>query len=697
MKKNLFIYFGIAALVLILSLIVFFKQAEFTSPYNSPYWKDRFDHSQWSLPVSRRDIGDDGIYAYAGYRLMHGASIEETNSNKPPVGIYIIGVSISVFNNPNILIFVTGVLSLLVFYFLVKNFIEDVSLSLLTVVMLAVNPMFFSYMWIPLLDLIQTFFLLCHVLAITYFIKYKKYSLISIVLAGVFLGLFTETKPPILTIFILLIEFGYLLFKRKFAEIVAGGIGFGVAVLIPYIRYFQLGHSIIDYLKLHKYMASIYYEGKNQVYRTGLLQAILVGRFPDTSSGVSVPDSEWWIMVPIIWVGGFFAAIRSLFTKPDSIILKGISIFTLLTFIFFSNVSSYPRYLLVLLPFIILLFTIFLLKIFSPTLTKVVLSLAIIIGLLNMYVFLQPNPDDTLSRFYYNFSDGFFQDIYQENLVNPQDTHMSREEFRKRLVYVFHQAGITSVKFNEERRSFSGDTGKVIVDETYYTQDLGTFIEKKTIQLKKVKEKWGVVWDWNYVLNGYQPGDTFSKEIIPGKRGTIYSDGHIFAQDTLGYLISIDPSKIDLSRENEMLLAISQVTNYKLTHIDGAVIHNTYTENPISGITYPIATNFYQMTNAQIKQLQSFPGVIITPHEVRLYDSLIFSLTIGNTAYTECCTRIYSPYSYHGVKGIEQKYDRTLSGANGGSLVMKNIQGDIVRTIIKKSPVNGHDIKINSQ
>jgi len=70
-------------------------------------------------------------------------------------------------------------------------------------------------------------------------------------------------------------------------------------------------------------------------------------------------------------------------------------------------------------------------------------------------------------------------------------------------------------------------------------------------------------------------------------------------------------------------------------------------------------------------------------------------LTIANTTYSECCSRIYSSSNYHGVTGIEKQYDKQLSGYNGGTLSLVDKRGKLIRTLITRQPKNGEDITIS--
>ncbi|MCL5435098.1 MAG: hypothetical protein M1405_01790, partial [Patescibacteria group bacterium] len=58
-------FFTLFLLVIFLSQIFqtfYFNRNYFSEKYDVSYWKDRFEHSQWQLPLSNRIIGDDGLF-----------------------------------------------------------------------------------------------------------------------------------------------------------------------------------------------------------------------------------------------------------------------------------------------------------------------------------------------------------------------------------------------------------------------------------------------------------------------------------------------------------------------------------------------------------------------------------------------------------------------------------------------------------
>src|SRR3989344_7148489 len=93
-KKKFIICFFLLIFSVQFFQVIYFNKNAFIEKYDTAYWKDRYEHSQWQLPLSERIIGDDGLYAYAGYKLVHGLDPTIISAEVPPVGKYIFGFSI---------------------------------------------------------------------------------------------------------------------------------------------------------------------------------------------------------------------------------------------------------------------------------------------------------------------------------------------------------------------------------------------------------------------------------------------------------------------------------------------------------------------------------------------------------------------------------------------------------------------------
>src|SRR3989344_7531433 len=114
-KKKFIIFFFLVIFTVQFFQVIYFNRNTFIKKYDTAYWKDRYEHSQWQLPLSKRIIGDDGLYAYAGYKLISGSDPAVISPEVPPVAKYLFGVSILLFNNPAYASILFGVSTLILF------------------------------------------------------------------------------------------------------------------------------------------------------------------------------------------------------------------------------------------------------------------------------------------------------------------------------------------------------------------------------------------------------------------------------------------------------------------------------------------------------------------------------------------------------------------------------------------------------
>lgn len=679
----------LAIIVLHFFQIIYFNQALFLEKYDVTYWKDRIEHSQWQLPLSKRIIGDEGFFTYVGYNLIKGASPDGLNAETPPFGKYLLGLSIVLFKNPYFFSFIFGIGSLAIFYYISNKLLNNKSLSLFITTLFFLDPLFFTQFWHASIDIFELFFLLLNFafyLNIFYSKKPKTYALLS----GLSLGFFTEVKPPILLPIVIALETGFLIFARKRKEIVIFILTFIVAILAIYTKYFLLHHSVIDFLKFQKYMVSFYLKSQLKTNVGAIWQALFFGQFPNIASFGTTKINEWWITWPIIIFLSSIEIIIIFFKKNTSWIWKGSVIFVLSTFLIYTFIPAYLRYILVVLPFLYL-FSAKLIEQFFPQKIRQVIFIGLILyAVLHAHSLLIPSTDPILKDFSYNFSHQYFQDVYEEDLTSEDKKSISREQFRFVTQNAMKEATVNAITIEELARGEEAlNKRTVAVKIIYKTQDLGEFSENKEIPLLKENNIWKIKWDWNLIFNNFSPNYPIETKIDLGKRGKIIDpNGQIIAQDSLGYIIYIDPEKIDRAKEEDMLRDLSLVSYQKGVHIQ-----NAYLENILPHTSKAVATTFEKLNEKTKRKLLSYPGLYLAEYPSRLYKNLSPD-SIKNTFYEECCTRIYSSYNYHGISGLEKQYDNILWGQSGGSILLKNNQGETIKTILKKDLKNGQDVII---
>lgn len=668
--------------------IIYFQRSLFAEKYDAEYWKDRYEHSQYQLPLSKRIIGDEGLFAYSGYRVINGDNPFSINNDKPPVAKYLFGLSILLFHNPLYLVLLFGFCTLVVFYFIAKRFLRDNSLALFVTTILFLDPLFFSQFWITGLDLIQLFFLLLNILLVFNIRKLQRWNIFIALGLGLSLGLFVEVKPPIIFPIIFILETFFLLhrgFKKEYLFFI---FGFLFGVFLPYLRFIYLGNGIIDVLRVHKFMTSIYLQSQLKTHIGAVWLALLIGKFPNVVTGAFMNVSEWWILWPIITFTGILMAIFSFFAKGATL-NKGLAVFTLATFAILTLIPSYPRYLIIILPFFYL-FGISSVERFFHKGRLIAYSIFLLFGVINAFLFLLPKAETSLNGFYYNLSKLYMHDVYQESIGDKDSLSFTRDQFRNIAGKAFDGAKIRAIEVKELSKNVPifSSSGDLKIGLTYKTQDLGKFYEEKTIKLINKDGKWKIKWDWNIIFDGFRPNYRMETQTILGKRGDIMDDkGNRLAWDDSSNLVEFNPSMMDNSREIEMLKLIERY-GYK----GDISIRNAYLENVLPGSYVPLITFHTKIKKEERDALLAYPGIKIIEYPSRIYNGNINFQNIGNTFYDECCTRIYSSYNYHGTKGVEKKYDNVLWGYSGGSILMKDDKGVIIKVVFAKNKKDGQNV-----
>lgn len=364
MKKKLLIIF-IALVVLHILFRVYSYRSEYLTPYNAKYWENRYLRSQWVIPLDCSDqkliskdrqwcninkatykqqilLGDDGLYIYAGWEYIHGRNPTSLNAETPPFGKYLIGLSI-ILGNQNIFALLSGLLVLISLFLLNKQVVKDNFLAFLPVALFSFEPLFYTQLRAPFLDLLYLGLLLL----VFFFVLRRQY-----ILSAIFFGLMVSTKSSATTfILVALTVFLYLYFSKQFSEIKKFFLSLPITIAVFILTYMQLfltGHSFRAFLGVQKWIINFYSTGA-----TGSLivpwQMLLTGKW-STWWGSTITVSEWHIGWSILFLSSFYFIYR--FFKNKKWGIEGLFIIWIITYlIFLSNVPVWPRYLLLVLPF----------------------------------------------------------------------------------------------------------------------------------------------------------------------------------------------------------------------------------------------------------------------------------------------------------------------------------------------------------
>ena len=258
-KVKLLIFFLFILVIFFnVSSVVLQQKAKY---FSSDYWQ-RFPVLEKtylsSQYVNKHPAGwlpDEVIESYAGGAFIRGINPVYVLPDTPPLGKYLIGLSALIFNNENIIILLSGVLSLILLYFLSQQVFNNRLLAILPPLFLSFEPIFKNQLiYIPLLDLFQLVFLLFSFIFFNKALTSKK-SFLFLFLANVFVGFFISTKFFITGGIIVAAFFAVLLLKRDKKRLLQFILTLPISVIIlllSYIRVFAFGYTFNKFLGIQK-------------------------------------------------------------------------------------------------------------------------------------------------------------------------------------------------------------------------------------------------------------------------------------------------------------------------------------------------------------------------------------------------------------------------------------------------------------
>ena len=296
--------------------------------YAPNYWsryetfKSVYGESQYSMKGWKYWIPDETVYAYAGGAYIKGANPIIVESTQPPLGKYLIGLSILATGNEHSTVAVFFVLLLIGIYFLVR-----------------------------MIDIFFITFVLYAIIAASHAIQKSKP--VFILLSFLFLGLSMMTKVWLIGAVFAIVITLYIFIKRPkyYVYILVGGLIVLITTLLTYVRMFTDGYTVIEVLKVQKWLFW-YQNGKiNHIFTIWPL--IFMNRWYVWWGEVPViTDLNWSVSWPIVIGSGIASSVyglRTIIKKTEPAIhISALSIFAYAVFISLGQASA--RYLLPFLP-----------------------------------------------------------------------------------------------------------------------------------------------------------------------------------------------------------------------------------------------------------------------------------------------------------------------------------------------------------
>ncbi len=298
-------------------------------------------------------IRDEVAFSYAGGKLIKGTNPVLVVPDAPPLGKYIIGLSTIIFNNAGVFVALSGILSLVLLYFLSLQIYGSRTLSLLPPLFVSFEQIFKNqFIYTPLLDLFQLLFLLCGFLFFNKALRSKN-SLFLFLLSNIFLGLFISTKFFVTGLVIVAAYYLVLFLSKEKKRIIQYSLSLPVAIFIllfSYVRVFAFGYNIHAFLGIQKWV--FLYHKSFLILPFSIWPLLLFNQWHVWFGNKPViSDSQWSITWPFITSISLIVIIFYIFKKiPHNKNIEVLMIWSIFYLLFFSVGEITSRYFVILIP-----------------------------------------------------------------------------------------------------------------------------------------------------------------------------------------------------------------------------------------------------------------------------------------------------------------------------------------------------------
>lgn len=329
---------------------------DFGQNYNFNSYKDAYEDSQYT--GGKGLIPDQAVYRYAAGAYMQGASPLKINPETPPLGKYILALSVLLFKNTTQIIVFSAVLTLVILYALSKQLLKESYLALGVVFLFALEELFLNQLLVsPLLDIVQLPFIL-----LSFYFFYKasvSNHIFYYVAAGLCLGFVIGTKTMITGILIIITWLVYIFIKKNYTQLIkifliSFPVSF-VVLLLSYTRIFVDGNTIRYFFAVQKWI--FFYQQSKLQFPFSVWQLIFFNRWQTWWGDYRILQADdWSIMWPIITLLSFlYIGIKIIKKKKWHALEMLCAIWVVVYSIFLSLGTVSSRYFLPFFPFLYLL------------------------------------------------------------------------------------------------------------------------------------------------------------------------------------------------------------------------------------------------------------------------------------------------------------------------------------------------------
>lgn len=330
------------------------------------YWK-RYPSLEYiyknSQYVTKAPIGwvpDEFVNAYAGGAVIKGLSPILVIADQPPLGKYLIGLSALIFNNENIIILSSGIISLIFLFLIGRQIYFHKILAFLPVVALSFEPLFRNqFQFVPLLDIVQLmFFLPCLYFFNKGLAEKNKKQFFYFCLSSIFLGCFISTKFFITGLTVMIAFYLVLISQRKWKAIIpliTSNIFVLLVLMLSYLKVFLDGEGMKRFFGIQKWI--FLYHKSQLILPLTIWPLILFNQWHVWWGDKPIlSDPQWQITWPIVFLLSLLTIVLYFLGKmPKKAEFEVFAFWTICYLLFFSFGQITSRYLIIYLPILYLI------------------------------------------------------------------------------------------------------------------------------------------------------------------------------------------------------------------------------------------------------------------------------------------------------------------------------------------------------
>lgn len=663
--------FYLAAAVCTIFFGIFMNWHLYTTPYDLTYTRDHYDHSQWKIPKSIRPIDDATLYQVAGYDLAAKNEFYQVNPEVPPLGKYFYGWSIMLFGNPYIITIPLFVATTILFFAIGRIVFNRPVYAAAATFVFTAEPLILGQLGVTLLDLPQLFFLLLHLYAILLLTnvqpRWRYWS--AVVVAGIAMGGFLSVKIGFFAAALIAADLFILWRLRQLRLILVIGAIAVLTYLATYSGYLLAGNSLRELLASQKWMVSFYLNSSSDPIMGMVIPMLLFGThkgwWPDA---VWERAENWTIFWPMFAIAPFIVlGNKKWFTAISRPAYHYLAVFMIAMTACLTVVPLFARYLILLLPILIIPFTAILLQ-----LRLWVRALIIFLIVLHTALFLQPPIWKAVASVEEHWEQSTYKELYSY-LDLPFRESVTRDAFWRFMLGIENDLRMKQ-KVVDITIPYSWpwqQTVRGMVEVVYYT-DLGEIRQHKDIVFIKENGTWRVRWTYELALDGLRPDSSIVVIERPGHYGTVRTrSGTIVSSGGMRPFFRILPQEIQNDRELQ-----EQVS--QLTGIATHDIEYTYLANHPSD--WPVDIGFLDATlsAAILDSLQLKPGVQVEQRPTR-----VLNIPEGST-----------PDAILLLKGRIQDLQSKIDPLPAGRLILQQPDGS-QRVLVEQKQKDGEDVIID--